>query len=510
MTPLVGWETYLERLGPAGIRLSIALLLDDAASRELIGDDGGGLDRLQRGQLLLDRADEDPSLRPQLLTLLDAACGAEPESDVSAWDEARIHDELASMLRQPETAAVAVLHRLARLPRAPLPAAELRATAELIGPELLGEDERSRPKHLAKVASARSELREVERDRRELEARVRQLETQLGRALERTGTLETRLGNRIEEIRTLRGELRAQKEERGRHEREAGRLKKRVDDLLERRARERTGEITTALRKLTAEQRRTASLLDRLHCADAERREILREQVRRIDRMTKTVEQVVSLEEAQARTSARAQQEILREFAELRSGLVRAEEGGRPARRPRGDEAADAPRVGLFVDVQNMFYAAREKNARLDFEALLELVGNSRQVVRAVAYLVETKEIDQSGFIHLLQMKAFEVKRKPLRIRSDRTAKGNWDLEMALDALSTADTLDVVVLATGDGDFVPLVRELKLQGKRVEVVGFTPSTAPDLREAADKFIAVTKRLLRPLGGPRRRRTPQSS
>ena len=54
--------------------------------------------------------------------------------------------------------------------------------------------------------------------------------------------------------------------------------------------------------------------------------------------------------------------------------------------------------------------------------------------MRAVAYLVETPEIDQSAFIHLLQMKAYEVKRKPLRIRPDRSMKGNWDLEMALDA----------------------------------------------------------------------------
>jgi uncharacterized LabA/DUF88 family protein len=138
------------------------------------------------------------------------------------------------------------------------------------------------------------------------------------------------------------------------------------------------------------------------------------------------------------------------------------------------------------------------------------LASEDRQLVRAVAYVVETREIDQRAFIHLLEMKAYEVKRKGLRIRPDRTMKGNWDLEIALDALHTAPSVDVVVLVTGDGDFVPLVRQLKLVGKRVEVVGFTKSSAPDLREAADRFFPVSKRLLRPVGSSRAERADRSA
>ncbi|RMG46749.1 MAG: NYN domain-containing protein [Acidobacteria bacterium] len=184
----------------------------------------------------------------------------------------------------------------------------------------------------------------------------------------------------------------------------------------------------------------------------------------------------------------------MEQLAELRDGSRPGpEESGPPAGRRE-----DKPRVGVFVDVQNMFYGAREKNARLDFEALLEAATAGRRLVRAVAYLVEAPDINQSAFIHLLETKAYEVKRKPLKIRPDRSMKGNWDLEMALDALTTARHLDVVVLVTGDGDFVPLVRALKLQGKRVEVYGFRRSTAPDLRQAADRFHQITRRLLRPL------------
>src|SRR5206468_9410181 len=126
-------------------------------------------------------------------------------------------------------------------------------------------------------------------------------------------------------------------------------------------------------------------------------------------------------------------------------------------------------RVGVFVDVQNMFYAARGQNARLDFEVLLQTATRGRRLIRAIAYVVEAKEIDQSGFIALLKTKRYEVKRKDLKVRSDGSFKGDWDMEIALDALEMADALDVVVLVTGDGDFTGLVQKLKIRGARVEV-----------------------------------------
>ena len=152
-------------------------------------------------------------------------------------------------------------------------------------------------------------------------------------------------------------------------------------------------------------------------------------------------------------------------------------------------------RVGVFVDVQNMFYAARGQNARLDFDVLLQTTTRGRRLIRAVAYVVEAKEIDQSGFIALLQQKRYEVKRKDLKVRSDGSFKGDWDMEIALDALEMADAVDVVVLVTGDGDFTSLVQKLKIRGPRVEVYSFPQNTAKELREAADKFVSIDKRML---------------
>lgn len=500
---LAGWETYFERLGPQGLRLVLAGLLGPEEVTRLTGRATLDLSLPDRAQSVADLLAEDPSQTGPVLELLDRAA-APAEASPDEWEEKQLRERIAGLLRAPDISAARLLHGLARLVRPPLPAAEIRAAAEVVAMAVLGEESGSRPKWVAKVASDRAGMRELEHERRELEGRVRQLETQLARTLENSASLEEQLAARLEELRDLKLSEKALREDRQRLERESTTLQRRIEDLNERRARERTGEVTTHLRRLTTEQRRAGARLEKLRLADRERRKALADQAQRLEKLADLVEKIAGLQEVESRASSTAQETIHRELALLRTGLGGGRLSGGPETRTGG---SGLPRAGIFVDVQNMFYGARERGARLDFEALLAQASEGRHLVRAVAYVVETREIDQSGFIHLLQMKAYEVKRKPLRIRPDRTMKGNWDLEMALDALATADHLDIVVLVTGDGDFLPLVRQVKLKGCEVEVYGFPKSTAPDLREAADRFVAIPRRLLRPLDPERRRPRP---
>lgn len=153
-------------------------------------------------------------------------------------------------------------------------------------------------------------------------------------------------------------------------------------------------------------------------------------------------------------------------------------------------------RVGVFVDVQNMFYSAKKYyDARLDYEKLLEFAVKDRKLVKAIAYLVQTPNIDQSGFISVLQHCKYEVKSKGLITHIDGSSKGNWDIGMAIDMINYADKLDVEVLVSGDGDFVPLVELLKSKGVIVEVIGFTENTSVDLKEVADEFSQITGNLI---------------
>lgn len=175
--------------------------------------------------------------------------------------------------------------------------------------------------------------------------------------------------------------------------------------------------------------------------------------------------------------------------------LNRTEYQESSSNRPRTIRGSES-RVGVFVDAQNMFYAAKNQyNARLDYAKLLEGAVDSRRLIKAIVYLVQTPEVDQSAFVAMLQHKNYEVKTKDLRLRVDGSAKGDWDMGMAIDMISMCEKLDVVVLVSGDGDFVSLVNLIKSKGPRVEVYGFPYNTSVDLKEAADEFFPIREEML---------------
>lgn len=155
-----------------------------------------------------------------------------------------------------------------------------------------------------------------------------------------------------------------------------------------------------------------------------------------------------------------------------------------------------AQRVGIFADVQNLFYSARNiYDAKTHFGKLLKFIAAGRKLVRAIAYIVQKEGVNQSGFVEALGRFGYEVKSKLLIIRADGTAKGDWDMGIAIDSIAMADKLDTVVLLSGDGDFVPLVEMLKARGCRVEVLAFERSTAAELKDAATLYIPIEERFL---------------
>jgi hypothetical protein len=129
-------------------------------------------------------------------------------------------------------------------------------------------------------------------------------------------------------------------------------------------------------------------------------------------------------------------------------------------------------RVGVFVDVQNMFYAAKHLyNSKLNFARLLDYISRDRPLVRAIAYVVQTPEIDQSNFLAMLRSNSYEIRSKDLKQRPmvRPRATGTW---VGFGCAGDGDRLDVVAIVSGDGDFVDLVNFLKARGVRVEVYSF--------------------------------------
>jgi len=146
-------------------------------------------------------------------------------------------------------------------------------------------------------------------------------------------------------------------------------------------------------------------------------------------------------------------------------------------------------RVAILVDVANLYHSAKHLfSARVNFKALLEAASSGRQLVRSIAYVVRSGEPEEQPFFEALTKAAFEVRMKDLQTFAGGTKKGDWDIGMALDAIRLAPSLDALVLATGDGDFAPLVEYLKVHfGIQVEIMAFGRSAALKLKEAADDF-----------------------
>jgi uncharacterized protein (TIGR00288 family) len=146
-------------------------------------------------------------------------------------------------------------------------------------------------------------------------------------------------------------------------------------------------------------------------------------------------------------------------------------------------------RVGVFIDAQNLYHSAKNLHqGRVNFENVLGDALENRQLVRAIAYVITTETGEEKGFFEALGKMGIETKTKDLQIFSSGSKKADWDVGLAIDAVKLAPKLDVVVLASGDGDFIPLVEYLKMNGCQVEVITFGKSASGKLKETADHFI----------------------
>jgi uncharacterized LabA/DUF88 family protein len=147
-------------------------------------------------------------------------------------------------------------------------------------------------------------------------------------------------------------------------------------------------------------------------------------------------------------------------------------------------------RVAIFFDIQNLYHSAKNLyQARVDFNEVLETAVANRKLIRAIAYVVKSDAVEgEASFFEALQKMGIELRMKELQVYPDGLKKADWDVGLAVDAIRIAPSVDVVILATGDGDFLPLVEYLKNMGKTVEVIGFGRSASSKLKEAADDFM----------------------
>ncbi|MBP9749662.1 MAG: NYN domain-containing protein [Candidatus Pacebacteria bacterium] len=171
-----------------------------------------------------------------------------------------------------------------------------------------------------------------------------------------------------------------------------------------------------------------------------------------------------------------------------------------------------AQRVAVFIDTQNLYHSAKNLyHAKVNFNNVLKDAVADRNLIRAIAYVVNTEGGEEQGFFDALSKIGIETKTKDLQIFAGGAKKADWDVGMAIDAIKMAPKLDAVILATGDGDFVPAVEHLKTAGGcQVEVIAFGRSSSGKLKECVDEFIDMDvdhKRYT--IGTPAPRFTPRT-
>jgi uncharacterized LabA/DUF88 family protein len=161
-------------------------------------------------------------------------------------------------------------------------------------------------------------------------------------------------------------------------------------------------------------------------------------------------------------------------------------------------------RVGVFIDAQNLYHTARNLYKRkVNFGAILKDAVAGRKLVRALAYVIKTEQEDEKNFFDALTKLGIETKVKDLQIFSSGAKKADWDVGLAVDAITMSPKLDAVIILSGDGDFIPLVEYLQIHsGVQVEVVTFGKSASMKLKEACDDFLDLSDNPRKYLiGGP---------
>ncbi len=147
-------------------------------------------------------------------------------------------------------------------------------------------------------------------------------------------------------------------------------------------------------------------------------------------------------------------------------------------------------RVGVFIDTQNLYHSAKNiYHSRVNFGNVLKDSVEDRRLIRARAYMVTTETGEETAFLEALTKMGIEPKTKDLQIFYGGAKKADWDVGLAVDAITASPKLDTVILFSGDGDFIPLVQYLQIHGGcQVEVVSFGRSTSGKLKEVADHFL----------------------
>jgi uncharacterized LabA/DUF88 family protein len=160
-------------------------------------------------------------------------------------------------------------------------------------------------------------------------------------------------------------------------------------------------------------------------------------------------------------------------------------------------------KIALFIDGANLYATAKSLGFDIDYKRLLREFQGRGYLLRAFYYTAVIEDQEYSSIrplIDWLDYNGYSVVTKATKEFVDQTGrrkvKGNMDIELAVDAMEIAGTIDHMVLFSGDGDFRSLVEAVQRRGVRVTVVSTVstqpPMVADELRRQADVFLDIVE------------------
>lgn len=146
-------------------------------------------------------------------------------------------------------------------------------------------------------------------------------------------------------------------------------------------------------------------------------------------------------------------------------------------------------RVGIFIDTQNLYHSARSNfNSNVNYKNLVDAAVGGRKLIRAFAYVIKSESMEENKFFEALTDLGIETRVKDLQVFYSGEKKADWDVGIAMDIVRLSEKIDTVVLVSGDGDFLEVLRYVKSRGIRAELMAFKKTTSAKLSEEADDFI----------------------
>ncbi|MBI4821569.1 MAG: NYN domain-containing protein [Deltaproteobacteria bacterium] len=324
------------------------------------------------------------------------------------------------------------------------------------------------------VTEMQSKLSQFDEERVRLLAEIGSKERMLKQASEARGELEgqvTRLKDTLSDVEVR--ELEA--EEAQRREREA---RAKIDELTGKLRRlEKLAGASGALTDAQGELESLASKNEELH--------------RVLDRAEQDHKRELTSRDKERRRMQSEIDELRQELHQARKQLAEREEGTRSSwivERTNG--------IAILLDQANLAATASISYGRkVNFAALYEELRAARPVHAAVAFVVDNGGAAFDAFVDVLKRAGWDVRIKRPKKFADGSTKADWDMGIAMEAVELASRVQTLVLVSGDGDFLPLVKHLKRKSVRVEVASFPEGLAADLAQGADAVLRLDARAL---------------